>query len=286
MPGTITVGLDGADPSLAAADWAAAEAARRGLRLRLVHVRRPDFASDAVTDDDRRWTESVLREGEARIARSVHGLPVEAAVVDGEPVGVLAAEVSRSVMLVLGSRGHGALVGHLLGSVSLGVLREARGPVVVVRGLRPSDAARRRDEVLVGVQDTRGSGAPLLEFAFASAAARGAVLRAVRAWSAPNTLAWSPGAIWLAQDPDGLAATHRRELAEALRPWQERYPEVDVVQRVESGPASEVLLSHCHRAALVVVGRRARDGAPHRVGAVTHAVLHHAPGPVAVVPHP
>jgi nucleotide-binding universal stress UspA family protein len=37
-------------------------------------------------------------------------------------------------LVILGSRGHGAIAGTVLGSVSLGVLHEAMRPVLVVRG--------------------------------------------------------------------------------------------------------------------------------------------------------
>jgi nucleotide-binding universal stress UspA family protein len=47
-----------------------------------------------------------------------------------------------------------------------------------------------------------------------------------------------------------------------------------------------VLLSLAERAQLMVVGRRVRHSAVGgRIGSVAHAVIHHAPCPVAVVPH-
>ncbi len=290
MPGTITVGLDGTDHSLAAADWAAAEASRRGAALRMVHawVWQPldvPLAMDAEVQQ--RWANDVLRDAEARVAKAFPGLQVATQLLSSDAVPALAAEAAKADMLVLGSRGHGALVGYLLGSVALHVLRHASGPVVLVRNPHEEESGQSSGEVIVGVQDLDENGGPVLEFAFAAAAARGARVRAVRAWTVPPVFAWSPGSIWLAEDAGGLEPLERKRLADALRPWRERYPQVEVVEHVEIGSAGQVLLSSSGGACLMVVGQRAPGSHDvRRIGSVTHAALHHAPCPVAVVPHP
>ncbi|MFC5173246.1 universal stress protein [Streptomyces mutomycini] len=289
MPGTITVGLDGTEHALAAADWAAQEAVRRGTDLRLVHawVWHPtDTAYVGDRASEERTLRTMLSEAESRVAEAHPALDVSTELLVDDPVPALVAEAARAGMLVLGSRGYGTLAGYLIGSVSLHVLRMTERPVVMVRGTGQDATVRQpAGDVVVGVQDADEAGGAVIDFAFAAASERGTSLRAVYAWSIPTVLLWSPGSMWLAEQEGGLEPLHRQILADALSPWREKYPEVDVVEHVEAGTAAEVLLSHSDRAGLLVVGRRTHDTGLRRLGPVTHAALHHARCAVAVVPH-
>ncbi|MFF4161243.1 universal stress protein [Streptomyces sp. NPDC001678] len=290
---TLTVGLEGTDHSLAAADWAAAEAARRGAALRLVHAWAPrplDVPVAADAEVQRKWAEDVLKEGERRVTAAHPGLEVGTRLLSDDPVSALVAESARAGLLVLGSRGHGTLVGHLIGSVALRVLRQATGPVVLVRRPREDDAERpaATGEVVVGVPDAdEAVVAPALDLAFEAAAVRGARLRVVRAWTIPPVFAWSAGSSYLAAEAGGLEELQEQRLADVVRPWRERYPRVEVVEDVELGSAAEVLLARSGSACLLVVGRHAAgEHGVRRIGSVTHAALHHAPCPVAVAARP
>jgi nucleotide-binding universal stress UspA family protein len=52
----------------------------------------------------------------------------------GHPAQVLIDQSEEAGLLVVGSRGHGAFTGMMLGSVSLYCVTHAHCPVVVVRG--------------------------------------------------------------------------------------------------------------------------------------------------------
>ncbi|SES43062.1 Nucleotide-binding universal stress protein, UspA family [Streptomyces sp. yr375] len=285
----ITAGVDGTDESLAALAWAAREAVRRDLALRVVHAWRfqPDAAADvADRDAQERWVRDSVRQAVAAVAERHPGLTVTTDVREGEPVETLLAAVADAELLVLGSRGHGPVVGFLLGSVGQQVIAEAARPVVLVRaGDRPSAEAAGH-EIVVGQHGEPEDSAPALRFAFETAAARGASVRAVRAWTLPPVFAYSPGSLKLLDDAGGLEPYERKALAAALAPWRERFPDVPVVEHVEIGSAGQVLLSVAGRAQLMIVGRRAhRTAVGARIGSVAHGVLHHADCPVAVVPH-
>ncbi|GAU70523.1 paraquat-inducible protein A [Streptomyces sp. NBRC 110611] len=62
-------------------------------------------------------------------------------------------------------------------------------------------------------------------------------------------------------------------------------PRVDARRQVTEGPAHKVLLEASPQADLLVVGALRRHGRfGLQLGRVSHAVLHHASCPVAVVP--
>ncbi|WP_416966559.1 universal stress protein [Streptomyces sp. 4F14] len=283
MTALITAGFDGTDESLAALSWAAREAVRQDAALRVVHAWEvhPDATVDRATQEG--WARDAVTRAVERIAARHTGLDITADTVEGPVVETLA---GAGGLLVLGSRGHGAVVGFLLGSVGQQVIADAVHPVVLVRaGDDAAHEAAGRD-IVVGQEGAPEDSADALGFAFATAAARGARVRAVRAWTLPPLFAYSPGSLMLLDEVGGPEPFERKALADAVRPWRERYPKVSVVEHIEMGSAGQVLLAAAGEAQLVVVGRRARRTAVGaRIGSVAHGVLHHAPCPVAVVPH-
>ncbi|MFD1659265.1 universal stress protein [Streptomyces caeni] len=274
MTPTVTVGLDGSPESLAAVDWAAREALRRSATLRLVHAgdQQPygyvPFAGEAVPPPDADRSASMLREVRASVTSRHPGLRVIADRVAGQPAAALLAAAGEAELLVLGSRGPGRAAGALLGSVALAVVARAERPVVLVRAgtdaadehlsapVGPATAGPYRDVVL-GL-DQHDPDDAVLRFAFDAASLRDAALRVV----------------------------HGLKPADGLRPWREKFPDVETTEQVVIGTPGSHLADVSHDASLVVVGRKSRPSpvGPH-IGPVTHAVLHHAAAPVAVVPH-
>ncbi|MEU7721590.1 universal stress protein [Streptomyces tibetensis] len=291
MTRPITAGVDGSQESLAALAWAAREAVRRDRPLRVVHawrVQTPELIETAVAgdaDSQAEWVHGAVTEAVGTVTAQHPDLAVTTDVIEAAAADTLVAAAADAEMLVLGSRGHGRVVGFLLGSIGQQVVAEAVRPVVLVRaGDQPSSEAAGR-EIVVGQQGDPEDSAEALRFAFETAAARGATVRVVRAWSLPPVFAYSPGSLKLLDEAGGLEPYEQKSLAAAVRPLRERFPDVPVEEHVEMGSASQVLLSVAGTAQLMVVGRRAhRTAVGARIGSVAHGMLHHADCPVAVVP--
>jgi nucleotide-binding universal stress UspA family protein len=204
---------------------------------------------------------------------------VRADAVPGPASRILLQNAQGAAMIVLGGRGAGTLAGLLLGSTALQVVTHAPVPAVVVRELEP--AVRR--EVAVGVDGSDPSGSAI-EFAFEEANLRHAQLRVVHVWSHPAS--YGPGSMQpLVYDPQIVAEEESRALRETLAVWREKYPDVQVVSEVVQGSPARILGGVSARADLLVVGTRGLGGfAGLLLGSVSHALLHYAHCPVAVVP--
>ncbi|MFI6620200.1 universal stress protein [Streptomyces sp. NPDC050528] len=294
----VIAGVDGSAESLAAADWAAREAARRDRPLRLTHVwnwhpRQDD--GEPVTAAQRQQARCVLRQAKERVRTVAPNVRPYDEQVEGPATVALIKAAGESELLVLGSRGLSGVTGFLVGSVAQGVLARATRPVVLVRageeaadehlptpGGRPSILTGYRDVVL-GV-DLGDPCDAVIEFAFEAAWLRGARLRVVHAWQSPP-LGLGPGEIGL------VSGAQRAEewlgfLSAVLRIWRDKYPGVEVTETVSEGRAQSALLRAASGAGLLVVGRHLTDRPTGpRIGPVTHAAIHHVGCPVAVVPH-
>ncbi|MEU6379786.1 universal stress protein [Streptomyces sp. NPDC046909] len=287
----LVVGVDGSESSLAATDWAADEAARHGLPLRLVYAslwERYEGAAPSADPDDPEYTSERMREdtilgaAEERARRHSPGLKISAEVVPEEAVSALLREGHNASALITGSRGRGELAGLLLGSVGLAVAARAHCPVIVVRG-DTAGLAGTHERILLGAGEP-SSGGEAVRFAFREAEARGCTLDVVRTWRCPaHETADHP---LLAGDPAHYHEEQASELLEALldEPMAD-HPKVRVRRATVEGPARKVLLNRSAAADLVIVGARRRHGHTGlQLGRVAHALLHHADCPVAVVP--
>lgn len=151
----IAVAVDGSPASMVATDWAARDAAMRHVALTLVHVvNEPTIGM---------WPEPALLNGFSEW-RAKHGHQIltdarsvaDRAIIDFDPITVnemscagasipTLVDLSKDVaMMVVGSRGNGALTRRLLGSVSSGLVQHAHCPVAVIHDEDPSSIIRRR----------------------------------------------------------------------------------------------------------------------------------------------
>jgi nucleotide-binding universal stress UspA family protein len=280
----VVVGTDGSDRGMSAVAWAADEAALRDRVLHVIHTvpwlyGTPIDPGSGVVPGDviaRGWT--VLEATVSAARERVPGLLVESELEAGSPARVLLERARTAALVVVGAHGTGLAARLVIGSTALQVATHASVPVVVVREAEHVPW----HEVTVGVDGGETEG-PAIRFAFEEAAARKARLHAIHVWSHPGSA--GPGDMEpLVYDPAVVGDEQGRALDESLAAWRAEFPDVEVCGEAVHGRPARILAGASARSDLLVVGSRGRGGFPGLLlGSVSHAVLHSAHCPVAVV---
>lgn len=134
---TIVVGVDGSETSADALRWAAGQAELTGGRLHVITAwHRPvtygdpaDYSDVDFEKEARRKAATVLGE----VLGTQPAVPVDTQVIEGHAAPALVGAARQADLLVVGSHGHGAFVGMLLGSTSQHCAQHASCPIVIVR---------------------------------------------------------------------------------------------------------------------------------------------------------
>lgn len=135
--GRIVVGVDGSQNSLAALRRAVEEARLKGSTVHAVMAWHPPYVggpvpvpidNQVIEDSHRAQLDRIVAGTDARDLEQ----PIEAILVEGTASRALLDCAQGADQIVVGSRGHGGLMGLILGSVSTQVAGHAECPVTVV----------------------------------------------------------------------------------------------------------------------------------------------------------
>jgi nucleotide-binding universal stress UspA family protein len=294
----VVVGVDDSRLGLAAVRLAAREAALHSSPLRIVHsfnwTPEPGVFPETELRDP---AERVIANAIAAARETEPGIEISSALIEGPALTTLLRESGSAALTVIGDGGLVNYDGVPAETLAVQIAARAGSTVLVARENPPPPGP-----ILVGV-DNSPSSDPTLEFAFDAAARRGVELIIARVLDPlerpdpPKVAAETAATATTTTEPaveteteteaevveaDAVAAAGE-QLAEAVAPWQQKYPAVQVSQRVCTGDPKTALIEESRRARLAVVSARGDQPWRGMLGAVSQALLYHSPAPVAVV---
>lgn len=288
MAPSIVVGIDGSEMSQRALSWAASIGRRVDAEIQPVMVW--DYPAVAVLpfpaglpvppedamQADHEQAATVVVEG----ARGLDGVVVHPPIVArGSSGRVLCDAAIGADLLVVGSRGLGALKSLVMGSVSGYCVNHAPCPVAVVPTSWVPDDDPGAVKVFVGV-DGSAHAAAAIEFADAWAP-DDAMLVLLHAWDVPVTV---DGAALLYQ-VDDLEAAAQAVLDHAIESVSQARREAGNVEgRMVRTDARVMLEDAAVEADLLIIGARSHSGVERLLlGSVAAHTLHHLRVPTVVV---
>lgn len=285
----IVVGFDGSPAAESAVDWAAAQAKRRGVGLRVLAAIPwpyngigmgaatpfdPEHLALELAADGRKRALKVLDEADVRVVGAADN--AANALVDAS---------ESADLVVVGHPSRSRLGQIFIGSVVYGVVAHAKCDVVVVPDGDPAlpDA---RHPVMVGVD---GSDAALkaVERAADEAHRWGAPLEIVQTWFLSTATGWSgalAGTAIVDDDADFFDRAAGESVARAAAEAKALHEELTVETSVHEEHPARALVDQSKKAGLLVVGSRGLGGFERLLlGSVSRYVIQHATVPVLVV---
>jgi nucleotide-binding universal stress UspA family protein len=284
----VVAGIDGTEAGRTAARYAAWEASRRQVGLRLVFAFQPTplwGPATVITDDDiweQPWVRDLLSGTAKEIAAEYPHLPIDAVAVSGSPAGALVTESHRAGLVVVGTKASPGIRGRIAGSVAAQVAAYSRGPVLVTR-VEPDAAGSSTAPVMVGLDGSPQS-LHAMSAAVDEALARGTSVHAVYVWDEDriDEMSAAPAeTLQLEWDPDKA----ERLLTEATAGWSDRYPDLKITRECVRGTdVVDALCGATVAAGLLVVGSRGRGGfLGLRLGSTVDALVRRVAVPLLVI---
>lgn len=277
----VVVGVDGTRASVHAVRYAAAEAARLGVRVDVLHVvpdRRPSAGRDSLPAEDVSAAgRSTMRSTLERVGLDA-AVPLTSHLEHGSVVATLVDAGRHARAMVLGSDRRPVSMRLLTGNVSTGVAARCSSPLVSVP---ETWGPEHPTGVVLAALKHHQESESLLAEAFALTRERGArlvVVHVVECTHRQDDLPW---------DREPVRARQERvlhDLETLVGPWREEFPDVDVEVRSLQGQAAHSLVLATEHADEIVILRRAHGVPPAtHLGSTGRMVLLHSHCPVRVV---